>query len=813
MKTAIALVLAFGAPLAAQDTRGQIVGRVEDSSQAVIAGAEVRATNLATNVTTTARTNQTGDYLLPYLVPGTYRLAVALEGFREFVREEIPIRIGDRVTIDVVLQPGAITERVVVEARAPLLEQASASMGQVIDTRRVAELPLREGNPMLLANTVPGVMNFAGTSSTDPSSVNGSSAFSTSGTRSANNDMTLDGVANTARSTVAYVPPVDVVEEFRIQTASFDASQGFTPGSVVNVTLKSGTNQLHGSAYEFLQNDALNANRFFSNMSGQPKPPLRFNRWGINGNGPVYIPKLYDGRNRTFWMFGYEDSRSRQQRGTYSNTVPTAAERAGDFSALLGIGPQYQLYDPMTTKSAANNRFQREPFPGNVLPASRISPISQELAQLWYAPNVPGTVDGSLNYTDPGPESVNYGSQLFRVDHNISERHRFFVRGNLGKRDQQFDTRFGEAQGALFHRFMRGLAIDDVYTFGPGLLLNVRYGYARFIEQNIPLQDKFDLASLGFAPEFIAEVGQGPAGSVKLPYLNISGYAPFGNQALNDRANDAHTLGGTVTHVVRSHMLRYGAEYRVYRDNTYQLGQSSGQLDFGTSFTNGPLDSSPASPKGGGLANFLLGIPTGGSIVSNDSWAYQNTEFGLFLQDDWKVSRRLTLSVGLRYEIPGPLTERYNRSVGGFDFSTPSPVEAAARARYAMNPIAEVPVEAFRALGGLTFPASTGAPGTCFVRIATTSRPASASHSPWIPGRFCAAATASSTTSWAPRASASTRPVSAAPPPWSPRSTTDRPTSPALPILFRTASSTPAAPPRGWPPTWAGRSVSTTRTW
>lgn len=300
MKTAIALVLALGAPLAAQDTRGQIVGRVEDSSQAVIAGAEVRATNVATNVTTTARTNQTGDYLLPYLVPGTYRLAVALEGFREFVREDIPIRIGDRVTIDVVLQPGAITERVVVEARAPLLEQASASMGQVIDTRRVAELPLREGNPMLLANTVPGVMNFAGTSATDPSSVNGSSAFSTSGTRSANNDMTLDGVANTARSTVAYVPPVDVVEEFRIQTASFDASQGFTPGSVVNVTLKSGTNQLHGSAYEFLQNDALNANRFFSNMSGQPKPPLRFNRWGINGNGPVYIPKLYDGRNRTF---------------------------------------------------------------------------------------------------------------------------------------------------------------------------------------------------------------------------------------------------------------------------------------------------------------------------------------------------------------------------------------------------------------------------------------------------------------------------------------------------------------------------------
>jgi hypothetical protein len=708
MKTAAALILVMAAPVAAQDTRGQILGRVQDSSQAVIAGAEVRATNVGTNVASTARTNQTGDFLLTYLVPGTYKLSVALEGFREFVREGIPIRIGDRVTVDVVLEPGRITERVVVDAKAPLLEQASASMGQVIDTRRISELPLREGNPMLLANTVPGVLNFAGTSSTDPSSVGGSSAFSTSGTRSSNNDLTLDGVANTARSSVAYVPPVDVVEEFRIQTASFDASQGFTPGSVVNVTLKSGTNQLHGSAYEFLQNDALNANRFFSNLSAQKKPPLRFNRWGINGNGPVYIPKLYDGRNRTFWMFGYEDSRSRQQRGTYSNTVPTAAERTGDFSAWLKIGGQYQLYDPATTRPAANNRFQREPFPGNVLPASRISPISQKLTQLWYAPNLPGTIDGSLNYTDPGPESVNYGSQLFRVDHNISDRHRFFVRGNLGQRDQQFDTRFQEAQGALFHRFMRGVALDDVYTFSPALLLNVRYGYARFIEQNIPLQDKFDLASLGFSPAFIAEIGQGPASSVKLPYLNISGYAPFGNQALTNRADDTHTLGSTVTHVVRSHMIRYGAEHRVYRENTYQLGQSSGQLDFGTSFSNGPLDNSTAAPKGGGLANFLLGIPTGGNIVSNDSYAYQNTEFGIFLQDDWKLSRRVTISLGLRYEMPGPMTERFNRSVGGFDFTTSSPIDAAARANYAKAPIPEVPAASFRAMGGLTFPGVNG---------------------------------------------------------------------------------------------------------
>ncbi|MCC6265141.1 MAG: TonB-dependent receptor [Bryobacterales bacterium] len=703
-------MLILTASLAAQDTRGQIVGRVRDATDAVVPGAQVRARNAATNVSTSAQTNQTGDYLIPYLAPGTYTLTVSREGFSGFVREEIPIRIGDRVTVDVTLHPGSVAESVTVEAKAPLLEQATASLGQVIDTRRISELPLREGNPMLLANTVPGVLNFSGAASTDPSSVSGSSAFATSGTRSANNDMTLDGVANTARNTVAYVPPVDVVEEFRIQTASFDASQGFTPGSVVNVTLKSGTNQFHGSAYEFLQNDKLNANRFFSNMAGQKRPPLHFNRWGINGTGPVFIPKFYDGRNRTFWMFGYEDSRSRQLRGTYTNTVPTAAERTGDFSALLRVGLQYQLYDPVSTRPAPNNRFQRSPFPGNILPVSRLDPIAQKIAQFWYSPNVPGTIDGSLNYTDPGPEKVDYGSELFRVDHNISDRHRFFVRGNVGKRDQQYDTRFQEAQGAFFHRFMRGIAFDDVFTFTPSILLNVRYGYARFIEQNIPLQDKFDLSSLGFAPNFISEVGQGPAGSVKLPYLNITGYAPFGNQTLSSRADDSHTAGGTITHVVRSHMMRYGVEYRVYRENTYQLGQSSGQLDFGTTYSNGPLDSAAPSPKGGGLANFLLGIPTGGAIASNDSYAYQNTELGLFIQDDWKVTNRLTVSPGLRYELPGPLTERFNRSVGGFDFSSPSPIDAAARAKYATRPIPEVPVSRFQAIGGLTFPGVDGRP-------------------------------------------------------------------------------------------------------
>ena len=737
-------LLALAAPLGAQESRGQITGRVQDSSEAVVVGVEVRATNTATNVIYNVKTNETGDYVLSYLLPGTYKLSVSSPGFREHVREDIPIRIADRVVINVILEPGQISERVVVEARAPLLEQASSSIGQVIDSRRIAELPLREGNPMLLTYTSPGVMNFTGSSSTDPSAVLGSSAFSINGTRTRSNDFTLDGVANTEQSAVSYVPPVEVVQEFRVQTASFDASQGFTPGGVINVTLKSGTNAVHGSAYDFMQNNALNANRFFSNLASLKKPPLRFNRWGANASGPVWIPRVYDGRNRTFWMYGYEDSRKRSPRGTYSNTVPTDAEEAGDFSGLLRIGSQYQLYDPLTTRPATSGRFQRQPLAGNVVPASRINATAKKLSGLWAAPNLPGTIDGSLNYTDPGPESINYGTHLFRVDHNLSERHRVFFRGDAGDRNQQFEVRFQRAQGADFRRFNRGFAIDDVFTFSPKLVGNVRYGFTRFNEQNIPLQVEFDLASYGFSKAFIDEVASGPPRSLQLPYINISGYAPFGNQALTDRKDEVHSLAATLTQAARSHTLRYGWEYRVYRENNYALGNSSGRIDF-SGYMNGPLDNSPGAPKGAGMAAFLLGIPGGGLIDSNNSYAMQSTETGFYVHDDWRLSPRLTVSLGLRYEISGPLTERFNRNVRGFDFTTPNPIEAAAKVNYARNPIAEVPPDRFRALGGLTFAGVGGLPRSLIDRDINNFMPRIGLAYQSRRKPCCAPATASST--------------------------------------------------------------------
>jgi hypothetical protein len=384
-----------------QDSRGQIQGRVNDPSGAVVVAAAVRAVNTATNVSTSVTTNSTGDFLIPFLVPGAYRVEVDATGFKHWIREGIGVQVNDRVTLNISLTVGAATETVSVNADAPLVDAASASLGTVVDQRRVSELPLKDGNPIMLSSLSPGVMNLSTGGWSRPFDNASPSAIAISGNRTGTNEFTLDGAPNTtgAGGNVAYIPPAGVVEEFKIQTATFDAANGFASGAVVNVSLKAGTNQLHGQLYEFFQNPVLNANSFFNNLSRQPRANIRQHRFGGSASGPIYIPKLYDGRNKSFWMYGYEGIKDTFPRQTVTDTVPTDAQRRGDFSQLLSAGSQYQIYDPATIAAAANGRFSRQPLPGNVIPQSRIAPLALSVQKYWPAANLPGTRDGSNNYT------------------------------------------------------------------------------------------------------------------------------------------------------------------------------------------------------------------------------------------------------------------------------------------------------------------------------------------------------------------------------------------------------------------------------
>jgi hypothetical protein len=455
----------------------------------------------------------------------------------------------------------------------------------------------------------------------------------------------------------------------------------------------------------------LNADKYFRLAAG--KPQFRLYRWGGSVSGPIDIPKLYSGRNRTFFMYGYEGIWSFDPSPWVVESVPTAAMRAGDLSSLLALGSRYQIYDPYTITPVGNGRFSRQPLANNIIPPSRINPAARRVAELWDTPNQPGTVDGTNNYAKGKNAQDTYWNHIVRIDHNLSGKQRFYVRTNFTDLQRPENIRHNNSVGGNFYRYNKGFGADHVYTLSPGLFVNTRYTLTRFITGNLPYQQGWDLAPLGFSPDFINAVNRVDPRYLKFPNIAVSGYSTLGSMpSLNNTATDIHELAANFTTLVGSHTLRYGAAYRVYRRNTFNFGNSTGALSFDSTWTRGPLDNSPAAPMGQSWAAFLYGLPGGGTFPINDSYAEQSVVPAFFLQNDWKATRKLTLSMGLRYERPSPVTERFNRSIRGFDVTAASPIQAQAQANYARNPIPELPVSAFQVRGGLTFAGVNGQPRT-----------------------------------------------------------------------------------------------------
>jgi hypothetical protein len=400
----IAIALLVAAPLdaAAQDARGTISGTVVDASKSLVPGASVTATNIAMGTSMSAVTNQDGFFQIPYLIPGAYKVTVELSGFKKWVRETVDVRVADRLELEVALEVGGTVEEVTVSAETPLLDTANGSLGNVVDARRIAELPTAHGDPYALIGLAAGV-TYTGSARLDrpfePTHIVG---YSMDGTRGNRSDLTIDGVPSTATANAgeviaSYVPPPDIVQEFKVQTATFDAAMGNTEGGVTNLSIKAGSNALKGTAYYGKTPRELFANDYFANANNIPLADFTYNRYGGTAGGPVLFPG-YDGRRRTFFMYGFEGIHEARPRNNGTPTVPTEKMRNGDFSELLAIGPQYQIYNPFTRRAAAGGRIQSDPFPGNIIPQSLINPVARKALEYIARPLTTGAADGTGNF-------------------------------------------------------------------------------------------------------------------------------------------------------------------------------------------------------------------------------------------------------------------------------------------------------------------------------------------------------------------------------------------------------------------------------
>ncbi len=717
------LLLPFPGVGFCQEARAVILGRVTDSSGAGIVGARVHVTSLATGAELSSVTNNDGDYQIPYVIPGQYKITVAAQGFKTTVREQIDLRVGERTALDFSLEVGAVSETVQISSEAPLIDTASASSGMVIDGRRASELPTVGGNAFYLARLVPGVLTTGGRSAGNPFDYgSGTGSAVVNGTRTGSSEVSLDGASNMFERNTAFSPPQDLVAEFKIQTTSYDASIGHASGAVTNVSIKSGTKDLHGTGYfndSRLRAVPWHTNRFIYDPTTGPIneeklsrniPTWLHQRWGATATGPVVIPWLYNGRQKTFWSFGYEGLKIKRNL-SFTGTVPTEKERNGDFSDLLRLGASYQIYDPATIRPAAGGRFSRQPIAGNIIPATRIDPVAKKILEFWPLPNQTGTADGRNNYFTTQDINRSNKSFLARVDHNFSESHRLFVRWT---RNSQFDTTIpfeSESVGTQAIQPGYSVVVDDVYTFSPTLVLNLRYGLSYQKPVAGRVTQGFDLLSLGFPNSLLNEINtKGNPEGITFPVVTVTGYTALGTDGGGFRTIYAHSFAGTLTKIIGAHSLKTGAEYRLMRENGFAYGNVSPSLTFAEAYTRGPLDNSPVSPIGQGLASFLLGVATGGSVSLNSSRAQQSDWTGVFIHDDWRVNSKLTVNLGIRYEYEGAPTERFNRTIRGFDATAASPISARALQNYTANPIPEVPVSAFKTLGGLTFAGVNGQP-------------------------------------------------------------------------------------------------------
>jgi carboxypeptidase family protein/TonB-dependent receptor-like protein len=691
-KLVVCLSLALTFTLSAQVLPvGTVDGTVKDPSGALLTGIKVTLQNIDTGVASSAITNDSGYFFFPLIAPGRYNVATEKPGFKRGT-QEIAVRTGIRSTADFTLELGQITESVQVTGQAPLLETSTAAVSRNVQQRVITDMPLLARNVLMLVNLAPGITNNSPTSNTTGLiDIDSTSYTSASGANNRTNEFLMDGIPNNVSDRVAYIPSVDDVEEFTVQTNALDAEYGHGGGMFVNVTTKSGTNELHGTLYDFFRNDKLNANSFFANRTRSPRPIFRFNQYGLTAGGPVV-------KNKVFWFFNFEGLRQRTPRA-YRFTVPTALQRSGDFSQTFNAsGALFQIADPLTTASNGSGRIL---FPNNRIPANRINPISTNVITRYPAANLPGDAfTGANNFYSEVPAPYDGENYSVRIDPNI-KRHRLFGRWSHNTGFPGTPTPWdigGIGVGALEgnNRAQTSIGLSDALVLSPSLVVTAQGGVTRWTQQGT--HPNFDQTTLGFPSSLVSRMQQ-----QIFPQFNNSDMYYIGtSEGQWFEHTNTYSYNFGVTKIAGSHNMKFGFQGQVKQNNSVGANRPGGQYNFDRAFTQ-PNAFVTGNNLGNGIASFLLGYPSLGLLNLRALTAPQAPFYGWYFQDDFKITPKLTLNLGLRYDLLLGVTERYNQNTFGLDFNVASPIEAAAKAAYAANPIPELSPTNFKVRSGLIF--------------------------------------------------------------------------------------------------------------
>src|SRR6266404_1991403 len=699
----LVVLLCCAAPLRAQVDAGSILGTVSDASGGSVHGATVTLTNEGTNASLATTTGSDGTYKFSPVRIGSYKLTATNQGFQTITTRNVVVNVGQDVVVDFTLKPGSVSETVEVASTVPVLETQDASVGQVIDSRNVDNLPLNGRNFTFLAQLAAGV----NTPQADTRGNAASGAFAANGLRPAQNNYLLDGIDNNS-DTVDFLngtnfvvlPPVDAVQEFKVQTSDFSAEFGRSGAAVLNATIKSGTNEFHGAAWEFFRNDKLDAADFFENAGGRPKGALRQNQFGFTAGGPVVIPKVFNGRNKVFFFGDYEGLR-RVQGTILTGSVPTLAERNSGYTnfqdlisgqsgivtdALGRSMPVGTILDPATTRPVAGG-FVRDPFgtcgatpPAggytvaacglNIIPAGRLDPNAVKLLNLFPVPTT-----GSLfsNFANSPKLFEHRNAFDSRLDVNFNEKNQLFFRFSLADDPQFIPGIFGGvADGGGFQQGTQTAnaqqsALGYTHTFSPSLINVLRAGL-NYLHTTRISPTANDLTNIPgqFGIQGIPQLQENGG----LPAFGIGGLQTLGSNAFlpSDEVTSTFQLTDDVTKIYGKHTFKMGFEWQHVKFSTLQPPWSRGEFDYNGDYTDVPNSNVGNTGRAGFLltpiASTVGGVDFLGGMTDIRASNIAETDngkdyYGGFFNDDFKVTRKLTLNLGLRYDFFGLVGEHH----------------------------------------------------------------------------------------------------------------------------------------------------------